>query len=264
MDLLIKNQKSVNQKSKMQNLSIKNKTSKIKNVRGFLLDFGGTIDTNGLHWAEVLWLAYTDAGVPVERQIFREAYKHGERTLALQPIIKPEYNFYDVLIAKTDIQLRYLAEAGHLPASFDIPEVSEQISIFCYDLVKNTVCKAVSVLDILSKSYPIVLVSNFYGNIRTVLEDLELDKYFRNIVESAVVGVRKPDPEIFMLGVRALGFEADRIAVVGDSYSKDIIPAKQAGCQTVWLKGKEWEETADTGKADIIIYSFSELKELFE
>ena len=245
----------------MQNLSIKNQKSKIKNVHGFLLDFGGTIDTNGLHWAEVLWLAYTDAGVPVEKQIFREAYKHGERTLALQPVIKPDYNLYDVLKSKTAIQLHYLLNAGHLPASFDIQGASEQISRSCYDLVHRTVKEAVHVLNALP--YPMVLVSNFYGNIRTVLEDLEIDKYFSDIVESAVVGVRKPDPEIFTLGVAALGVEAAYVAVVGDSYTKDIIPAKGAGCHTIWLKGKEWEETPDTDQADIIIHSFGELTSLF-
>ncbi len=231
-------------------------------IKGIIFDFGGTIDTNGIHWAEVLWSAYTDAGIPVEKSAFREAYKHGERTLALQPIIKPEYNFYDVLKVKTGIQFQYLTEAGYLPASFDIPTNREIIACSCYNLVRETVRKAVPVLEALSKAYPMVLVSNFYGNIHTVLEDLGVGKYFKDIVESAVVGVRKPDPAIFTLGVRSLGVDAANVVVVGDSYAKDIIPAKKAGCQTIWLKGKEWEETTDTGEADAIIFSFDELKNL--
>ena len=226
------------------NRIIKNQKSKIKNIKGFLLDFGGTIDTNGVHWAEVLWSAYADAGVPVEKPEFREAYKHGERTLALQPVIKPDDNLYDVLKSKTAIQLHYLLNAGHLPASFDIQGVSEQISRSCYDLVHKTVKEAVLVLNALP--YPMVLVSNFYGNIRTVLEDLEIDKYFSDIVESAVVGVRKPDPEIFTLGVAALGVEAAHVAVVGDSYTKDIIPAKKAGTGTVICLAKERLPLTDT------------------
>ncbi len=238
---------------------IKNQKSKIKNIQGILLDFGGTIDTNGIHWAEVLWDAYIDAGVPVGKDVFREAYKHGERTLALQPIIKPEYNFYDVLKAKIGIQLQFLVDTGHLPVSFDIPANSERISLFCYDLVRRTVAKAIPVLGMLSKLFPIILVSNFYGNIHAVLKDLEIDQYFSDIIESAVVGVRKPDPAIFTLGVRALGFDAAKIVVVGDSYTKDIIPAKKAGCQTMWLKGKEWEETPDSSDADVIIESFESI-----
>jgi putative hydrolase of the HAD superfamily len=237
---------------------------KIKNIQGILLDYGGTIDTDGLHWAEVLWAAYCEIGVPVEKSAFREAYRHGERTLALQPVIQPEYNFYDVLIAKTDIQLRYLSEKGYLPATFDFPANSEFISQICYEQVRKTVQKSAMVLERLSQSYPLVLVSNFYGNIRTVLKDLDIYRFFTDVVESAVVGVRKPDPAIFTLGVRALGFDAANIAAVGDSYTKDIIPAKEAGCQTVWLKGKEWEETPDTGKADVIIERFEELSSVLE
>lgn len=47
------------------------------------------------------------------------------------------------------------------------------------------------VLDTLQPKYKLVLVSNFYGNIETILKDFRLE-YFEQIVESAVVGVRKP------------------------------------------------------------------------
>jgi len=92
-----------------------------------------------------------------------------------------------------------------------------------------------------------------------VLKEFDIAHHFTDVVESAVVGVRKPDPAIFVLGVRSLGFDAAHIVVVGDSYSKDIVPAKETGCQTIWLKGKEWEETLDSGKADVIIGYFEEL-----
>ena len=233
--------------------------NKIFDIRGILLDYGGTIDTDGIHWAEVLWSAYCEIGIPVEKPEFREAYKHGERTLALQPVIRPEHNFYDVLIAKTKIQLHYLVENGYLPASFNIPVNSELISNICYEQAREIVKKAEKTLQLLSQSYPLVLVSNFYGNIRTVLEDFHIAQYFNDVIESAVAGVRKPDPAIFTLGVRSIGFDAAHIMVVGDSYTKDIIPAKEAGCQTVWLKGKEWEETNDTGMANFVIGSFGEL-----
>ena len=60
------------------------------------------------------------------------------------------------------------------------------------------------VLDELHKRYPMALVSNFYGNIACVLREFGLEKFFLDIVESAVVGIRKPDPKIFTLGVEAL------------------------------------------------------------
>ena len=84
----------------------------------------------------------------------------------------------------------------------------------------------------LSKEYPLVLVSNFYGNIQTILDDFHLN-YFQSIIESAVVGIRKPDSRIFQLGVDALHMIPEEVLVVGDSFDKDILPATAIGCKTV-------------------------------
>jgi len=78
-----------------------------------------------------------------------------------------------------------------------------------------------------------------------VLQAYGLRDYFGEIIESAVVGVRKPDPEIWRLGVRALGINAEEVLVVGDSYTKDILPALAAGCRAVWIKGKGWTDKED-------------------
>ena len=86
--------------------------SKLTDVKGVIFDYGGTIDTNSRHWAEVLWSKYEEFQVPVDKASFREAYVHGERTLARVPLVKPEHNFHDVLRIKTDIQVKYLVEQG--------------------------------------------------------------------------------------------------------------------------------------------------------
>ena len=110
-----------------------------------------------------------------------------------------------------------------------------------------------------------MLVSNFYGNIETILKDFRLE-YFQRVIESAVVGIRKPDPQIFQLGVDAIREVTGReiptsdILVVGDSYGKDIVPATKIGCQTVWVKGIGWsEETVDESVPTHIIHNIKDL-----
>ena len=66
-----------------------------------------------------------------------------------------------------------------------------------------------------------------------MLGEFGFDGLFQTVIESAVVGIRKPDPRIFLLGVEALGLKAEEVSVVGDSLEKDIIPAHKAGCRTV-------------------------------
>ncbi len=107
-----------------------------------------------------------------------------------------------------------------------------------------------------------MLVSNFYGNIESVLSDFNLLGYFRSIIESAVVGVRKPDPRIFSLGVEALGLKPSEVLVVGDSYKKDIVPAESIGCKVAWLKGKGWTADEDAVMHPAIIKSLAELVEV--
>ena len=59
------------------------------NITGIIFDYGGTIDTNSRHWAEVLWEAYETHKVPVSKTAFRNAYVFGERALAKNPYITP-------------------------------------------------------------------------------------------------------------------------------------------------------------------------------
>ena len=79
-------------------------------VKGILFDYGGTIDSNGMHWAEVIWMAYEALKVPVSKTVFRDAYVHGERTLGKNPIVKPHHTFLDMLRLKSDLQIQWLKE----------------------------------------------------------------------------------------------------------------------------------------------------------
>lgn len=232
-------------------------------VKGIIFDYGGTIDSNGTHWAEVLWQAYQDAQVPVSKAEFREAYVYTERYLAVNPIVKPDHHFGDLLKIKVDLQLNNLITSGKLEESDKIKMFSLAISTQCYNFAKDIINKEIQILEVLKAKYPMVLVSNFYGNVQAVLEDFGLLRFFDKIIESAVVGVRKPDPAIFGLGVQELGLPGENIVVIGDSHSKDIVPAMKNGCQTIWLKGPGWGDDEEGATADVVITDFMELKSIF-
>ena len=210
-------------------------------MQALIFDYGGTLDTDGRHWAHVLWEGYSEAKVPVTNEQFREAYVYGERALAKVPIVQPEDTFRDVLEKKVSQQFAFL-QAEHIWN--DAPEVcAEKLNAvvnYCHDYALRHIAKAREVLAVLRPKYRMVLVSNFYGNIEAILRDFGLAQYFDAVIESAVVGVRKPDPEIYRLGVKATGCEAKDVTVVGDSYSKDIVPATEVGCRTIWLRGEGW------------------------
>lgn len=209
-------------------------------IKGVIFDYGGTIDTNGIHWGEVIAEQYRLAGMDVERGLYRDAYVHGERSLAKAPIIAPEDTFHTLLRKKIAIQFEYLREQTQ--SGRFTPEAAEQVADGCYNKVKSTLATSRAVLERLAAQFPMVLVTNFYGNMPVVLDEFGLAGYFKEIVESSVVGIRKPDPALFALGVEALQLSAEEIVVIGDSYRKDIYPSSTLGCKTIWLKNICWEE----------------------
>lgn len=236
----------------------------LKDIKGVIFDYGGTIDTNSRHWAEVLWSKYVEINVPTDKESFREAYVYGERAMAKHPYVKPEHNFYDVLDIKTRLQMDYLSESGKMSQpKEELYQYAKQVTELCYQYVLDVLAVTRPVVEELAKKYKLVLVSNFYGNINTILEDFKLINYFDDIIESSVVGVRKPDPAIYQLGVDAIGLNAENVLVVGDSFSKDVVPAKKVGCQVAWLKGEGWGgEIIDENLPDVIITNLPQLLDL--
>lgn len=230
-------------------------------IKGLIFDYGGTLDTGGRHWGKVMWQAYEENGIGVTERQFRDAYVYAERTLGRNPIIRPDYTFRRTLDVKLSLQIEHLRSAENLDLTSEGAErMRSKLLDSLYEGVRRRTADSRKVLTELHGRYPMVLVSNFYGNIGTVLGEFGFDGLFSHVIESAVVGVRKPDPYIFTLGVEALGTEPGETLVVGDSYDKDIVPAKAAGCRAVWLKGEGWtDEPRDETLPDAVITSLGRL-----
>lgn len=196
-------------------------------IKGILIDFGGTIDSDGIHWFNAFSDAYAMVA-DVPKDLLWDAYVNTERTLGRNPIIKSTDTFCKTLQTKIALQTEYLQSKGIT--------ITAQDSILdtCYNKVVKHI-STVSKPTLERIKLPKVLVTNFYGNMHTVLEEFGLDHLFKEVVESSVVGVRKPDPEIFRLGVQALGLEPQETVMIGDNYEKDIVPAQSIGCHTIWL-----------------------------
>ena len=207
---------------------------------GYIFDYGGTLDTGGQHWGQVLWHAYERHQVPVTEVQFREAYVYAERMLGRNPVIRPDFTFRQTLETKLRLQQEYLKVENE--------KYWQTILDDLYERTKTMTAQSREVLlQLKDHGLPMVLVSNFYGNMHTVLHEFGFDGLFHKVIESAVVGIRKPDPRIFLLGVEALGLKPEEVTVVGDSLDKDIMPAHEAGCQTIWLRGEGWTSASHNG-----------------
>lgn len=218
-------------------------------MRGVLFDFGGTLNTDGDHWGAIFreHLAVHFPARTVED--LEQAYIQSERDLVR--IGLREETFQDTLHRQVGAQFAYLG--GDAVAA-------ENLANTLYSTVKDRMEHVQEFLGDLSARYRVGIVSNFYGNLDAVCQEFGITRHLSVIVDSALVGVRKPDPEIWQLGIRQLGFPANEIAVVGDSWKNDIGPTRPLGCQTIWYRGLEWRPASGGEEADYEVHSLQELR----
>ena len=88
-----------------------------------------------------------------------------------------------------------------------------------------------------ARGYTLAVVSNIMRTpgvtLRKLLERFGLLGYFRHTTFSDEVGVRKPDPEIFALTLRAVGAHPESAVHVGDDEVLDVHGARAAGMRTI-------------------------------
>lgn len=229
--------------------------SEIKNI---IFDFGGTLDTDGVHWSEKFWEVYQHFQIPVEKEDFKNAFVYSERNIA--GIIKPNFSLSKTYETQITYQLKYFESMELLSEIYFV--IVENMSRYCMHTVLDNVEISKLTLALLDVDYKLGLVSNYYGNVETVLKEIDLRKYFKIVIDSTLVGVRKPNKKIFQLALNQLKANAEETIVVGDSYENDIVPAKLLGCKTIWLKGNGWSEVDDTSSADFTIESLKQLPDV--
>ncbi len=235
----------------------------------YIFDYGATIDTPGNHWGKTIWHAYERAGVPICEETFREAYVFAERYLGSHAVISPTDTFHTTLSLKLRLQLEHLGyfsegEEGKPSCGQSSSErLHRQLLDDLYSQTEDSIEESRKVLEHLhEQGHSLGLVSNFYGNIEAVLAEFNLRQFFSAVVESATVGIRKPDPRLLALCMERMKAKPQETIVIGDHLTKDIAPAKKLGCTAVWIKGEPWSDEHDKFKEvapDRIISRLSEL-----
>jgi REG-2-like HAD superfamily hydrolase len=83
------------------------------------------------------------------------------------------------------------------------------------------------------RGYRLGVISNADGRVEALLEETGLLPHFEFVIDSATVGVEKPDPRIFRLGLERMGAEPHEAVYVGDIYEIDIVGARAAGMRAI-------------------------------
>ena len=121
-------------------------------------------------------------------------------------------------------------------------------------------------LRILKKKYKLGIIANQIPGVEKRLDGMGIRRYFDVIVSSAEEGVAKPDPRIFNIALISAGCTPEQAVMIGDRIDNDIVPAKQMGMKTVWIRqgvGKYWNIQGDSETPGYEVNNLSELLSLF-
>ena len=119
------------------------------------------------------------------------------------------------------------------------------------------------------RGYALGIISNLIGT-REIPEWLEAENfapYFKTVVLSSVLGIRKPSPAIYLEAARRAGVEPACCAYIGDNLKRDVTGARAAGFGVVVIMispEKLMEETiTHENRPDVIIPEFINLLDVF-
>lgn len=88
----------------------------------------------------------------------------------------------------------------------------------------------------------LAVISNADGRVAEYLDNAGLEGRFEFILDSALVGIEKPDPRIFAMACERLGVAPEETVYVGDTYEVDVLGARAAGIRAVLLIDEPLED----------------------
>lgn len=115
-----------------------------------------------------------------------------------------------------------------------------------------------------SRGYRLGVIANQVLGTAERLRNRNLLQFFDVIASSAELGMKKPDPAIFLCALDHAGCEPQNAVMVGDRIDNDVLPAKALGMKTVRvLTGPAAVYRPPVEPADLTIRSLSELIDRF-
>lgn len=202
-------------------------------IKAIAFDFGGTLDAPFLHWSDIYLKLYThELGLPLTKETFWDSYVYAERQMESVRPVSADSTLYDTQCFKICYQFENLSERSLLAVEH-LESFSMNAARVVVQYVENNISLARPVLAALSARYSLLLVSNYYGNLRRIVTDLGIADYFCSVTDSTIEGIRKPDSALWRLPMERAGLSPHEVVVVGDSLKNDILPARELGCQAV-------------------------------
>lgn len=99
-------------------------------------------------------------------------------------------------------------------------------------LFENTI----EILDYLKLKYHLHIITNGFKEVQhKKLSRSNIDHYFKTVTNSEMVGVKKPNPQIFNYAIDLAKTNVNQSVMIGDNYEADILGAQNIGMDTIFF-----------------------------
>ncbi len=222
-----------------------------RHLKACLFDFGGTLDSDGENWQDRFYNLYAKHGMHPEREAFRKAFYQADDELVATRALEGQ-----------GFRVTVEEQANRLWTALALNEPESRLRAVVEDFLeetRRTVDRNRLLLGQWRESFRLGIVSNFYGNLETVCEELGIRSLFGCMIDSSRLGVLKPDPRIFTAALNRLGVRAQETVFVGDNVYRDMEGARNLGMPHVLLAGRSPASPAPCCPGDPVIRSLEEL-----
>jgi putative hydrolase of the HAD superfamily len=237
-------------------------------ITTLLFDFGGTLD-GPAHWLDRFLASYRAAAIEMTRAELDPAFDDATRVGYGATRVVTRFGLTDLVRFLVGHQFEYLRKSGPIALRTKLDESGAAgrhrlVEAVTNSFVRETVAGLAhsrEVVGALKSRFKLGIVSNFYGNLEKILAEAKLDRFFAAVADSSRVGIFKPDAGIFEAALKKIQCAPESAAMIGDSLSKDCVPARKLRMRTVWLRTAS-QNGDDATAADFTIRSIDEVAQI--
>ena len=203
-------------------------------MKAIFFDFGGTLDSNAIPWRQNFYSIYRTFFKTLDEETFAKAFFDSDDNLHLR------HDLSKAALEET-VELQVMDVFKFLKIK-DIEIAEKIINTFISNSRKYFKSSEPILENLKSKGLKLGIISNFYGNLKPILEGENLLHYFDIVADSGQVGFIKPDRELFEWALKGTNTTPQESAMVGDSAHRDMKGAALMGMPHFWLCGSNNKE----------------------
>ncbi len=226
----------------------------MEHIQAILFDFGGTLDNDGVDWFTRIYHHIRKQCDGFDPDLFQRLGDQAAKEISLQEDTASLSMDQTVQRFCAHLHTLWRQTNGNLPSDWEPAAVSADFMTEAIPYLERNH----TVLEQLQGRYRLGVLSNNWGNTAGWCEQFHFHEFLEAMIDSTIVGAKKPEPTIFQTALESLALPPETCAYVGDWFENDIVGAHRAGMTTIWLRHAE----KDCPDASIVDYEIKTLTDL--